>query len=195
MTIAGERIEDVGWFWDHAEQRYLIAHDYLIANYVCTSGKHYPLEFRRFRKREKGEAAKPFKRHTKLFKELVNGAVAREIPGDFAFDCYFTSAESLNHIQDHKRGYVGDLKSNRKAWFQGGEMKEVELAADIAPDHRKRVGIGDRKQWYFTKTVRLPDVDHPVRLATLWDRKNGKTPVKILVTNRVHWEISRLSLV
>ena len=38
-------IEDAGYFWDHAEQRNKIAHDYIIANYVCTSGKHYPLEF------------------------------------------------------------------------------------------------------------------------------------------------------
>jgi len=52
----GELIKDVGWFWDHAEGRNKIAHDYLIANYVCTSGKHYPLEFRRFRKREQCEA-------------------------------------------------------------------------------------------------------------------------------------------
>jgi DDE superfamily endonuclease len=48
----GKLIEDVGWFWDHADKRHLIAHDYLIANYVCTSGKHYGLEFRRFRKRD-----------------------------------------------------------------------------------------------------------------------------------------------
>ena len=45
----GELIQDVGWFWDHAEQRNKIAHDYLFVNYVCTSGKHYPLEFRRFK--------------------------------------------------------------------------------------------------------------------------------------------------
>ena len=28
----GKRIEDVGWFWDHAEQRHVMAHDDLIAN-------------------------------------------------------------------------------------------------------------------------------------------------------------------
>ncbi len=192
---SGEMIEDVGWFWDHADRRYLIAHDYVIANYVCRSGKHYPLEFRRFRKRAEGaegEPAQPFKNHTKLFKELVDGVVERAIPGDFAFDCYFSSAESLNHIQGHKRGYVGDLKSNRKVRFKGRQMKAVEWAAEIAPDDRKRVDIGDRKQWYFTKTVRLPNVNHPVRLVILWDRKNGKKPVKCLVTNRVYWEISRM---
>lgn len=33
----GKLIEDAGWFWDHAEQRHKIAHDYLIVDYVCTS--------------------------------------------------------------------------------------------------------------------------------------------------------------
>jgi hypothetical protein len=37
---AGKLIEDVGYLWDHAEQRHKIAHDYLIVNYVCPSGKH-----------------------------------------------------------------------------------------------------------------------------------------------------------
>ena len=192
---SGEMIEDVGWFWDHADRRHLIAHDYVIANYVCTSGKHYPLEFRRFRKRAacaEDEPASPFKSHTTLFKELADGVVEREIPGDFAFDSYFSSAESLNHIQGHKRGYVGDLKSNRKVWFKGEEMKAAEWAAGIASDDRQRVDIGDRKQWYVTRTVRLPNVDHPVRLVILWDRKNGKKPAKYLVTNRVYWEISRI---
>ena len=36
----GKLIEDVGWFWDHADERYGIAHDDLIANYVCPSGAH-----------------------------------------------------------------------------------------------------------------------------------------------------------
>jgi len=68
----GKLIEDAGWFWDHAEMRHLIAHDYLIANYVCASCKHYPLEFRRFRKKEACVAAgEPFKNHTVLCKEVL----------------------------------------------------------------------------------------------------------------------------
>ena len=43
---AGTCIEDVGWFWDHAEGRSKIAHDYLIANYVCASGKCGPTTHR-----------------------------------------------------------------------------------------------------------------------------------------------------
>ncbi len=198
IAHSGRLIEDAGWFWDHADKRHLIAHDYIIANYVCTSGKHYPLEFRRFRKRDpeeeehQDEGARPFKSHTELFKELVDWVVEEEIPGDFTFDCYFSSVEGLNHIHGHDRGYVGDLKSNRKVVFQGRQMKATEVAALIEPGVRKAVRSGNRKQWYFTKTVRIPEVDHPVRLVILWDRKNGKTPVKFLVTDHVHWEINRI---
>ncbi len=63
--------------------------------------------------------------------------VGKEIPGDFAFDCYFTNAEILNHINSKGRGYVGDLKFNRKAWFQGRELKASELAEKIGPESRK----------------------------------------------------------
>ena len=189
---SGEKIEDAGWFWDHSEKRHLIAHDYVIANYVCTSGKYYPLEFRRFRKREEGEAAPSFKSHTVLFKELVDWVVERQIPGDFAFDSYFSSVECLDHIHGHERGYVGALKSNRNVEFQGWQRKAAEVAASIPSEDRKRVRLGDRKQWYFTKTMRLPKLGHRVRLVILWNRKNGRDAVKFLVTNRVQWEIHRI---
>ena len=126
----GKFIKDVGWFWDHAESRNKIAHDYLFVNYVCTSGKHYPLEFRRFKKREQCEATgETFENHTVLFCQLVDWVCERNIPGDFAFDSYFTNAEDLNYIHakkdkfDRPRGYVGDLKFNRKIQWKGKEQK------------------------------------------------------------------------
>ena len=50
---------------------------------------------------------------------------SEEIPGDFTFDSYFTNADNLNHIHGKQdrfgrpRGYVGDLKSNRKSATAG----------------------------------------------------------------------------
>jgi hypothetical protein len=195
----GGLIPDAGWYWDHAEERYKIAQDYLFANYVCTSGKHYPLEFRLFRKQEACEARKePFRNHTALVCELIDWACEREIPGDFAMDCYFTCAEVLNHIHGktdrfgRPRGYVGDLKSNRKVEWKGQGLKVSELAASILPEARKEMRIGDRRQWYFTVTVRIPDVKHKVRIVVLWRYRNDTEPIKILVTNRITWEVSRI---
>jgi hypothetical protein len=195
----GKLIDDVGWFWDHAEDRYKIAHDYLFVNYVCPRGKHYPLEFRLFKKRGQCEAqGQKFHDHGVLFRELVDWVVAREIPGDFTFDSYFSSAENLNHIhskqdrQGRPRGYVGDLKTNRKIWYRGQELKAEALAASIKPSLRKPVRRGDKRQWYFSCTIRIPGVFHPVRIVILWKHRRDKRPCKILVTNRVRWEVRRI---
>ena len=105
----GKLIEDVGYFWDHADKRHLIAHDYLFANYVNPSGKHYPLDFRRFRKREQCNDKHPFKNHTDLAKELIDWVVAEGIPGDFTFDSYFSNAPIINQIDGKRRTFIGDM--------------------------------------------------------------------------------------
>jgi hypothetical protein len=195
----GEFIQDVGWFWDHAEQRYKVAHDYLIVNYVCTGGKHYPLEFRRFQKEDLCDCLEvPFKDHTALACELIDWVDQRHIPGVFTFDTYFTSAAVLNHIHGKRlasgqpRGYVGSLKFNRKLEYRGRLLKASELAAGIAPELRKPLCEGAIKQWYFTCTLRIPGVKHKVRVVILWkDRADARARI-MLVTNRVCWEVSRV---
>jgi hypothetical protein len=198
----GKYIKDVGWFWDHADQRNKIAHDYLFANYVCSSGKHYPLEFRRFRKREQCEATgEEFFNHTNLCCQLVDWVCKREIPGDFTFDSYFTNAEILNHIHskkdrfDRPRGYVGDLKFNRKVEWKGKVIRADELAAEIDPESRKSFHRGREQQWYFTVTLHIPGVNHKIRIVIIWDKKRDKEPCKILITNRVAWDVVRILLV
>src|SRR5262249_24464425 len=85
----GLLIPDAGWYWDHAEERYKIAQDYLFINDVCTCGKHYPLEFRLFRKQEICEAmGEPFRNHTALCCELIDWACERNIPGDFSMGLF-----------------------------------------------------------------------------------------------------------
>lgn len=195
----GTCIEDVGWFWDHAEERYKIAHDFLIANYVCSSGKHFPLDFRCFCKREQCEADNvPFKDHTELFKELVDWADQKDIPGTFAMDSYFTNAPILNYIHGKQlrdgrpRGYVGSLKFNRKLVYRGRIVKASELASQIGVELRKSLREGDKQQWYFSCTVRIPEVGHKVRIVMLWPSREAAQPRIILVTNRVAWEVTRI---
>ena len=190
---SGKYIEDVGYFWDHAEQRNKIAHDYIIVNYVCTSGKHYPLEFYRFIKKEQClEQGIEFVDHNQYVRQLIDWVVKNNIPGDFAFDSYFTNAANLNHINGCERSYVGDLKFNRRIIFMGKELKAEELAAQIKPEDRKPITIKGSKQWYFTKSIRIPDVDHKVRIVILWDKHNAEKAKKILVCNRTHWDIIRI---
>ena len=196
---AGQFIKDVGWFWDHAEERNKIAHDYLFVNYVCSSGKHYPLEFRRFKKREQCEVTgETFLDHTQLFCQLVDWVCERKIPGDFTFDSYFTNAENLNHIHsrldkyERPRAYVGDLKFNRKLEWKGKVVRADAVAASIPPEDRKELRRGDERQWCFTFALHIPKVNHKVRIVIIWNHRRDAEPRKILVTNRTTWEVCRI---
>lgn len=209
----GKLIEDVGYYWDHADKRHKIAHDSLIVNDVCPSGQHDALDFRRFRKRGDCEATRAeldarqggfaaaaedekrlasFTSHTEWCGELVDWVVAQQIPGTFTFDSSFTNAPVLNHIDEHHRAYVGDLKCHRKVWCRGVELSARELAAQIGPEWRKKIPAGDRTQWYFTCSLWIPEVKHKVRVVILWHRWHSKEPAKMLVTNQTHWEVTRV---
>jgi len=188
----GKLIEDAGYFWDHADKRHLIAHDYLFANYVNPSGKHYPLDFRRFRKREQCDDKHPFKSHTDLVKELVDWVVAEQIPGDFTCASYFTNAPIVNHIHAKQRTSVGDLKTNRAIVVNGQETTVSAWVKTLTPLLRTKFTVGGHTQWYFSKSIRIPKVNHAVRILVLWSEADASEPRKILITNRTTWEAHRM---
>lgn len=196
----GLLIADAGWFWDHAEERHKIAQDFIFANYVCTSGLHYPLNFRLFRKESDcRDLDQPFHNHTQLACQLIDWTCQQGIPGDFVFDCYFSSAEVLNYIHGKTdesgwpRGYVGDFKFNRNVVWKGQLIKLSDLAKTIDPKARKPISIEENKrQWYFTASVEIPRIGHRVRILILWNERNDASPKKILGSNRVTWEAQRI---
>jgi hypothetical protein len=194
VTHEGKLIEDVGWFWDHADERHVIAHDYIISNYVCPSRAHYPIEWRRFKKRDTCPAQE-FKDHTELCIELIEDALQRGSPGAFTFDSYFTSAKVLNHLQSKQAAYVGDLKLNRKVVYAGREQKLQDVARQIPWAAKKPVRVGSRRYWYFSKQMRIPDVGHPVRIVLFWRERDDQEASKALVSNRLGWEVIRMVLV
>jgi hypothetical protein len=194
VTHEGKLIEDVGWFWDHADERHVIAHDYIISNYVCPSRAHYPIEWRRFKKRDTCPAQE-FKDHTALCMELIDDALKRGIPGAFTFDSYCTSAKVLNHLQSKQAAYVGDLKLNRKVVYAGREQKLQDVARQIPWEAKKPVRVGSRRYWYFSKHMRIPDVGHPVRVVLFWRERGDQEASKALVSNRLGWEVIRMILV
>ena len=153
----GQLIEDAGWFWDHAEERNKIAHDYLFVNYVCTSGKHYPLEFRRFRKEEICEALKePFKDHTALCKELIDWVCERNIPGTFTFDSYFTNAQSstistASRTGSGSPGATSAPQVQPQVGVQGPDRsRPPSWRPRSRPRSARNCGWETERQWYFT---------------------------------------------
>ena len=200
LAKSGKYIKDSGTFWDHSEQRYMHAQDLIIVNYVNTnSGKHYPLDFRRFKKEEQCEwTGEEFKKMTALTIEMIDWCHEKGVLGCFTFDSFYTCAEIQNHIHSlknadgTKRGYVGDLKFNRNIVFKGVKQSAVAFAGTIPPEDRKPVTVDGIKQWHLTVCVKIPDVEHKVRVVILYRYKNDKTPRKILVTNKKHWNAERI---
>ena len=190
----GKLIADGGWFWDHANERSGIAHAYLISNYVCPSGAHYPIAWRRFKKRaacKKGECTD----HTVLCIALINEAITRGIPGDCTFDSYGTSAKVLNHIASTKRAYVGDLKRNRTLVYEGREQALQAVARQMPWQAKKPVRVGNRRDWSLSKQMRIPDVNHPVRIVVFGKERDEAEASKALVSHRLLWEGRRMVLV
>ena len=69
----------------------------------------------------------------------------REIPGDCTFESSCTSAKGLTHIQSTQRGYVGDLKLNRKVVYEGREQTRPDVARQIPWAAKKPVRVGRRR--------------------------------------------------
>ena len=196
----GKHIEDVGFMYDHAQKRSYLAHDLLFVNYVDPkSGKHYPLDFRRFKKEDQCNAEEvDFKKQTALFRELVGWCHENAIPGTFVFDSHYSSNENLNYINslknddDTSRAYVGDVMSNRTIIFKGVKQQISVFAKTIPPEDRKAMTIiganGEKRTQYFlTVTVQMPGLDHRTRIVIIWKNKDDVDAVKYLVTNRIHW--------
>lgn len=191
---AGKLIEDVGWCWDHAHERYGIAQDAMSANDVCPSGAHYPMEWRRFKNKDacqKGEGTD----HTERCMELITDALPRALPGDFTLDSYCTRAKVLNHMQSTHRAYVGDLQLNRKLVYDGREQSLQAVARQMPWQAKNPVRVGNRRYGYFRKQRRIPEVTHPVRRVLFWKERDDAEASKALVSNRLVWEGIRLVLV
>jgi hypothetical protein len=94
----GKRIEEVGWFWDHADQRHVIAHAYLISNYGCPSGAHAPIAWGRFKKRD-AWAVGECKDHTELCIALIDAASRHASPGDCTVDSYTSYGQRLSFFE------------------------------------------------------------------------------------------------
>ncbi len=91
----------------------------------------------------------------------VFGAVCPHEPERRHVAAYLTG---LHHLHAPQRGYVGDVQRNRKGVYEGRGQKLSEVAKQVPAEANKPIRVGEKTYGYFTRRMRIPDVDHPVRV-------------------------------
>jgi hypothetical protein len=79
--------------------------------------------------------------------------------------------------------------------YDGREQSLQAVARQIPWAAKKPVRMGQRRYWCFSKQMRIPDVDHPVRVVLFWKARGDQEASKALVSNRLGWEVIRMVLV
>ena len=87
---------------------------------------------------------------------------------------------------------MGDLKLNRKVVYDGREQSLQAVAHQRPWQAKKPVRVGNRRYWYFSKQMRIPEVTHPVRIVLFWKARDDAGARKALGSNRLLWEVSRI---
>ena len=98
----------------------------------------------------------------------------------------------LNHIQDTKRAYVGDGKLNRTVVYDGREQSLQAVARQMPWQAKKPVRVGNRRYWYVSKQMRIPDGTHTVRIGLFGKERDGAEASKALGSKRLGWEAALL---
>ena len=86
----------------------------------------------------------------------------------FSIDPYSAKEQAKEYATSLPVPFV--ILSNGNEHYFWDYLETDELAGLISPGDRKAVAVGDKKQWFFTKGVRIDGVDHKLRIVILWDK-------------------------
>ena len=114
LEKSGEEMEGVGWFWDHSQNKSILAHNLVSSHYV-TGRFHIPLDLEIYVKRKDCPDKKQFRTKVEIAKDLVEKAVGYGIPIDVVvFDSWYMSEELTSFITEKGiESYVAEEKGDR----------------------------------------------------------------------------------
>jgi hypothetical protein len=79
--------------------------------------------------------------------------------------------------------------------YEGREQSLHAVARQMPWQAKKPVRVGNRRDWDFSKQMRNPDVKYKVLIVLFWKECDDAEASKVLVSNRLGWEVRRLVLV
>ena len=205
LEKTGEEMEGVGWFWDHSQNKSILAHNVVSTHYIA--GKfHVPLDFDIYVKRKDCEDKKLFRTKVEIAKELVEKAVGYGLPIDLVvFDSWYMSEDLVSFLKEKGiEAYVSEEKGDRVVLSDDSrtEMNLSEWAKTIPRESFEPVTVhtailGKEKTFYaFCTSVRMKHLDGAkVKVVVSYKDERldaGSEGPSFYVSNMRYWESKKI---
>jgi SRSO17 transposase len=205
LEKTGEEMEGVGWFWDHSQNKSILAHNMVSTHYIA--GKfHVPLDFDIYVKRKDCADKKQFRTKVEIAKELVENAVGYGLPIDVVvFDSWYMSEELTSFLKEKGiETYVSEEKGDRivlsddsKTETSLSEWVKTIPRESFEPVKVRTAILGEKRTFYaYCTSVRMNHLDG-VKVKMVVSYKDEKLDAgsegpSFYVTNMRFWESKKI---
>ena len=198
----GKHIEGVGNYWDHSQNKYILAHN-IISTYYVTREFSVVLDFAIYRKKEDCDDKNKFRTKVEIARELISRAVSYGLPiTRVVFDSWYATRELVEHIEALGiKEWVTQAKSDRVVLSDDGrtETNLADYARTIPKEKFRPVKIytsllGKKKTyWVYCTTVRMKFLNgRKVRLVISYDNQQLEGDPLFFITNVRFWEEKKI---
>lgn len=189
----GKHFDLIEKIYDSTEQDFPLAHCLVTSHYVGPNVQ-YPIEYRLFIQAAAAERAQvPFKGRLDLAAELIHDTERRGCPAEtYAFDTIYTRPQIAKVVESYGKSWAGSLQKNRLLTVANREVNAEDFARELPADAYRKVVLGEKAYWVFSKVVRVSHFDERLRVVISFDNPRREGDPKILVTNALHWEALRV---
>lgn len=198
----GKHIEGVGNYWDHSQNKYILAHNVISAYYV-TREFGVVLDSAIYRKKEDC-APGAFRTKVEIARELISKAVSYGLPiTRVVFDSWYATRDLIQHVEALGiKEWVTQAKSDRAVLSDDGSSTKTSLAdyaRTIPKEKFKPVEIytssfGKKTTyWAYCTTVRMKFLNgRNVRLVISYDNQQLEGEPLFFITNVRFWEEKKI---
>jgi SRSO17 transposase len=205
LEKSGEEMEGVGWFWDHSQNKSILAHNLVSTHYIA--GRfHVPLDFDVYVKRKDCAGKKRFRTKVEIAKELVEKAVGYgDLPIDVVvFDSWYMNKELVYFLREKGiEAYVSEEKGDRISLSDDNrtETSLSDWARTIPKESFEPVTVhtailGEKTTFYAHCTsVRLKHLDGKKVKVVVSYRNEGlddREGPSFYITNMRYWESNKI---
>lgn len=186
----GKHIEAVSNYKDHVNGGYTLGH-ILVNSLYADQRKRYPINHRLYLKHDYCQKHNlRFKTKNEFAAELIDDAYEQELNiKTWLFDSAYMNKIVISKVESYGADWVSEMPQNRILLRPEGEVPVIKyLREDVPFKAYKKVKLGGKVRYYFTKTVVPKSLGgRRVRICALFDKKDLSDDPKILATNKLNW--------